>query len=563
MTVNEVSSRHQGLLERIVEAVSSRHSWSAYAGRTPDGPSRDEAESHLDALRGQSFDLVDHPGVDAIQSDEISPYTGQPLGVSYPRAKASTLVELSSDAVPALASMGARGRAELCLEMSERLFARNHQLAVAAMHTTGQGKGMSASGSGTNALDRGLEALGMAHLALDRVPKSARWDGQFGKSTVSLEKTYRTVPLGPAVVVACASFPAWNVYPAVFANLVTANPVIVKPHPTSVLQMAMAVQIMRQTLVDFGVDPNAVLLSVDTAAAPITKELVTHAGVRIVDFTGSAEFGAWVEENARQAVVFSETSGANSVVLESLADVDASLRAIAGSLSLFSGQMCTAPQNIYVPAGGIDTPDGVMSPEEFATGLVAAIRGIADEPKRAAAVLGAVQSAGTITSLQDLAAQLGERGEVLTAPKPYPHPEFEGAQTCVPLVSRVSIEDHDLYETERFGPVTFLISCPDAAEGLAQASRDAAEHGAISAFLFSQDESFIAEAEDAFAQAGAALTINVTGAMPMHFSAAYSDYHVSGLNPAGTATLSDDAFVSTRFRVVQSRRPVGSSPHRA
>jgi len=31
---------------------------------------------------------------------------------------------------------------------------------------------------------------------------------------------------------------------------------------------------------------------------------------------------------------------------------------------------------------------------------------------------------------------------------------------------------------------------------------------------------------------------------------------VSGLNPAGTATLTDDAFVSGRFRVVQSRRPL-------
>ena len=51
------------------------------------------------------------------------------------------------------------------------------------------------------------------------------------------------------------------------------------------------------------------------------------------------------------------------------------------------------------------------------------------------------------------------------------------------------------------------------------------------------------------------LTINVTGPMPMNFSAAFSDYHVYGLNPAGTATLTDDAFIAGRFRVVQSRRP--------
>ena len=43
--------------------------------------------------------------------------------------------------------------------------------------------------------------------------------------------------------------------------------------------------------------------------------------------------------------------------------------------------------------------------------------------------------------------------------------------------------------------------------------------------------------------------------MPLNFSAAYSDYHVTGLNPAGTATLTDESFIAGRFRIVQSRRP--------
>ncbi len=39
----------------------------------------------------------------------------------------------------------------------------------------------------------------------------------------------------------------------------------------------------------------------------------------------------------------------------------------------------------------------------------------------------------------------------------------------------------------------------------------------------------------------------------MNQSAAFSDFHVSGANPSGNATLCDAAFVATRFRVVQSR----------
>jgi hypothetical protein len=44
--------------------------------------------------------------------------------------------------------------------------------------------------------------------------------------------------------------------------------------------------------------------------------------------------------------------------------------------------------------------------------------------------------------------------------------------------------------------------------------------------------------------------------MPLNFAASYSDYHVTGLNPAGNATLTDAAFVAARFRIAQSRRPV-------
>jgi hypothetical protein len=36
-------------------------------------------------------------------------------------------------------------------------------------------------------------------------------------------------------------------------------------------------------------------------------------------------------------------------------------------------------------------------------------------------------------------------------------------------------------------------------------------------------------------------------------SAAFSDYHGTGANPAANAALSDSAFVAGRFRVAQSR----------
>jgi hypothetical protein len=62
----------------------------------------------------------------------------------------------------------------------------------------------------------------------------------------------------------------------------------------------------------------------------------------------------------------------------------------------------------------------------------------------------------------------------------------------------------------------------------------------------------IAVAEDA----GVALSINLTGAVFVNQSAAFSDFHGTGANPAANATLTDSAFVASRFRVVQHRRHV-------
>ena len=52
---------------------------------------------------------------------------------------------------------------------------------------------------------------------------------------------------------------------------------------------------------------------------------------------------------------------------------------------------------------------------------------------------------------------------------------------------------------------------------------------------------------------GASVGINLLGQRPINFTAAFSDYHVTGLNPAGNACLTDLAFVTRRFRIVQSK----------
>ena len=52
----------------------------------------------------------------------------------------------------------------------------------------------------------------------------------------------------------------------------------------------------------------------------------------------------------------------------------------------------------------------------------------------------------------------------------------------------------------------------------------------------------------------AQLSLNLTGGVYVNQTAAFSDFHGSGGNPAANAALCDGAFVANRFRVVEVRR---------
>jgi phenylacetic acid degradation protein paaN len=333
-----------------------------------------------------------------------------------------------------------------------------------------------------------------------------------------------------------------------FASLATGNPVIVKPHPIAILPMAIVVETSRAVLTEFGFDPNLVTLAVDTLTDPVAQMLVDDPRVQIIDFTGSPRYGGYLERTVVGKPLFTETAGVNTVVIESVADLDAVARAVARSSSLFSAQMCTSPQVIYI------APDLF---EPMSAAIVEQIDAIASDPAQAAGIMGAIQGEVSLTVVAEARAAVTDLAGVRTLrdPAPYAHPQFPAARTLTPLVIAVEDGQHvDLYAEERFGPVLFLVR-KDAGEAVMEATWLAKTKGSISSYLYSTDEDFIESATPAYEAAGANLSINLTGARWINFAAAYSDYHVTGLNPAGNACLADLAFVASRFRIVQRRRP--------
>ncbi|PRY01673.1 phenylacetic acid degradation protein PaaN [Allonocardiopsis opalescens] len=544
---------HRELLERAVAAVRERAYFSAY----PESPSprvygetaAAEGKAAFERLLGGPFPL-DQPGERGRVATERSPY-GIELGVSYPRADPDALIAAATAALPGWRDAGPDTRAGIAVEILRRINARSFELAHAVQHTTGQSFVMAFQAGGPHAQDRGLEAAAYAYEAQTRYAASVRWEKPQRKGEpLVMEKSFTPVPRGVALVIGCTTFPTWNAYPAIFADLVTGNPVIVKPHPGAVLPLALTVSIAREVLAEAGMDPNAVLLAAEEHGERLAAELALRPEVRVVDFTGSTEFGDWLERSAVQAFVSTEKSGVNTVVVDSTDDYRGLLGNLAFSLALYSGQMCTTPQNIYVPREGVATDDGRRGPGEFAADLAAALDRLLADPAKAAGTLGALANQGVVDRLDGAAAL----GKVVLASRALAHPEFPDAVVRTPTVVALDADASEVYGREHFGPISFVITTDDTAHALRLLRETVAERGALTASVYSTDPEVLAAARSAALDAGVNLSENLTGPVFVNQSAAFSDYHGSGANPAATAALTDPGFVAGRFTFVQVRR---------
>ncbi|MEX3637469.1 phenylacetic acid degradation protein PaaN [Paraburkholderia sp. BR14320] len=547
-------TKHEDTLHKALAALETRGYWSPFAempspkvyGETANADGEAAFKAHVD----KTFDL-DQPSTGETVGAEVSPF-GFPLGVRYPKADPGALIAASTAAQREWRAAGPQAWIGVSLEILARLNRASFELGYSVMHTTGQAFMMAFQAGGPHAQDRALEAVAYAWDQLRRIPADAHWEKPQGKNPpLAMHKRYTVVPRGIGLVLGCCTFPTWNGYPGLFADLATGNTVIVKPHPGAILPLALTVRIARDVLREAGFDPNVVtLLATDPNDGALVQQLAQRPEIKLIDFTGSTQNGTWLERNAHQAQVYTEKAGVNQIVIDSVDDIKAAVRNIAFSLALYSGQMCTAPQNIYVPRGGIRTAEGTLSFDDVAQALAGAVQKLVADPARAVELLGAIQNEGVVQRI-DEAAKLGR---VLVASQTLEHPAFAGARVRTPLVLQLdAATDHAQFTKEWFGPISFVIATDSTAQSLELAGDIAAEHGALTLAVYSTDDAVLEAAHEASIRGGVALSINLTGGVFVNQSAAFSDFHGTGANPAANAALADAAFVANRFRVVQSR----------
>lgn len=545
--------KHRATLDGALQAIATRGYWSPYSempspkvyGETAAADGKAAFDAHL----GQNFEL-NQPGQTGWIGSEESPY-GVALNVQYPLCDHEALLAAAQSAMPGWQAIGAEGRTGICLEMLDRLHKQSFEIAHAVMLTTGQGWMMAFQAGSPHAQDRGLESVAYAWREQSFVPAQATWEKPQGKNPpLVMKKHFELVGRGVGLVVGCGTFPTWNTYPGLFATLATGNAVIVKPHSNAVLPAAITVRTLRAVLAENGIDPNLVSLCVTDDRA-VTQALAKHPAIKSVDFTGSNVFGQWLIDNCKQAQVYAELAGVNNIVIDSTNAYKAMMGNLAFTLSLYSGQMCTTSQAIIVPAGGIDTDEGHKSYDDVCNDLAAAIQKFLGKPEVAFAVLGAMQSTATAERVE--LANSGKLGRVVLASNQLNNPDFPGADVRTPVLLAVDAADEAAYMEERFGPISFVVKAADTAAAIALSERIVNTHGALTVGLYSSKDEVIDAMTAATWRGKVALSINLTSSVFVNQSAAFSDYHGTGGNPAANASYADSAFVANRFRVVQRR----------
>jgi phenylacetic acid degradation protein paaN len=553
--MNSLFEKHQPTLTKAIEALHARTFYAAFPeqpapavyGETADA----DGQAKFKATLGKKFDELKQTNPESWAGQEESPYLQEALNVSYPIFSTATLIDHAKNSFHQWRKVSINDRTGILMESLEGVKKRFFEIAYSTMHTTGQGYMMAFQASGPHAADRALEAIAAGYEELNRFPAKALWDKPMGKFNLQINKEWRAVPKGISVVIGCSTFPTWNSVTGIYGSLVTGNSVIVKPHPGAILPIAIFVAEIQKVLVENNLDPSICQLAVDTFDKMITKELAEHPDVKLIDFTGNSVFGSYLEALPNKTV-FTEKTGVNSVILDSVEDADKVAANLAFSVNLYSGQMCTAPQNFYIPESGIKTATGTISFDEFAEKFVANINGLIDNPKAGPFVLGAVQNKKTSERVID-----SEKinGKVWLKSRSFENPQFKNARVATPIVIEVNASQKEIFSKELFGPIALLIKTKNTDQSIALAQEMAIQHGAISCGAYTTDAVVKEKIADEMSLAATPVSFNLVGGIYMNQNAAFSDFHVTGGNPSGNASFTNPEYVTKRFTWVGHREP--------
>ncbi|MEZ0223218.1 MAG: NAD-dependent succinate-semialdehyde dehydrogenase [Alphaproteobacteria bacterium] len=286
-------------------------------------------------------------------------------------------------------------------------------------------------------------------------------------------------PVGVVAAITPWNFPAAMVTRKVAPALAAGCPVILKPaEDTPLTALALAELAERAGL------PAGVLNIVtgDRTQAPvISKVLMDSPDVQKVSFTGSTEVGKLlIGQSAKTVKRLSMELGGNAplIVLED-ADIDVAVKGVLSAKFMNAGQMCVAPNRIYVHENIYDI---------FADKLTEAVKDIkVGDGIDPDTQMGPLINQKAVDKVQHQVDDAVSKGaEILCGG----HLAQAGTLFFEPTVLKNATADMEIKSQETFGPVAALFRFREEADVITQANDT--RYG-LAAYVFGKDEAHCAD----------------------------------------------------------------------
>jgi len=339
-------------------------------------------------------------------------------------AAAGAFVEWSKTPVPE--------RAKLLRAIADGLAARADEIAETISTEMGMPLGLSRMIQAT--LPRGTFAT------FAEVLGSYEFSTEQGISRVVKE------PIGVCGAITPWNFPLHQIAGKVAPALAAGCTVVLKPSEVAPLDAVILAEIID----DVGLPPG-VLNMVHGEGPVVGAAIASHPGIDMVSFTGSTRAGIDVAKNAAPTVkrVTQELGGKSANIILDDADLEAAVKAGVRTCFLNSGQACTAPTRMLVPAA--------RHAEAVAIARAAAEATRVGDPFAEGVYMGPLVSRAQFDKVQRLIRKgIDEGAEIVTGGPGKP----EGLETgyfARPTIFDNVTNDMTIAREEIFGPVLCML----------------------------------------------------------------------------------------------------------
>src|SRR5262249_33050388 len=147
-------------------------------------------------------------------------------------------------------------------------------------------------------------------------------------------------------------------------------------------------------------------------------------------------------------------------------------------------------------------------------------------------IIGAIQN----NDIADRVEAARKLGDIIVDSRVIAHPQFPDARIRTPLLLKATASAESSFTQELFGPIAFVIATDSTADSIAIAKRTVENHGALTLSVYTTNPNIIDQVEEAAAEAGVAVSCNLTSGVYVNQSAAFSDFHGTGCNPAANSS---------------------------